>query len=142
MSPRARLFAGLAAAVVVTTVVVAFITIGPPWEIRRERLDAQRTSDLQRLSAAIERYHHTHGRLPTELSELEAEPRYFVDIRDPVSGEMYEYIPGENEKAYRLCARFETESEADAPGPTREGSTFWRHQPGRTCYTFEVTQRK
>lgn len=142
MSPRARLFSGLATCVVVITVVISFIAIGPPWEIRRQRLDAQRTSDLQRLSAAIESYHRTHGRLPARLSELDREPRYFPDMRDPVSGEMYEYIPGENEKAYRLCARFETDSEMDAPRPGREGSSFWRHQSGRNCYAFEVTQPK
>lgn len=140
MSPRARVFAGLAAVVVAISVVVAFLAIGSPWEIRRERLDAQRTSDFQRLSAAIENYHRTHGRLPAQLSDLEGEPHSFVDIRDPISGETYEYIPGANERAYRLCARFETESGEGASRPGREGGTFWRHQQGRTCYAFTVTQ--
>lgn len=142
MSRRARLFAGLAALVVAITTVAAFIVIGSPWEIRRERLDAQRIADLQRLSAAIESYHRAHGRLPEQLADLEREPRHFVDIRDPVSGEAYDYIAGEDEMTYRLCARFETDSDRGVPRTGRDSAHFWRHEPGRVCYAFTVTQAR
>ena len=132
--PRnAAWFAGILAGAVIAAVVVGLIILGPPSEWRSRTLDAQRLSDLDDLTIAIRNYWTQTGALPATLDALAQQEPWIADLRDPQTGDSYEYRPTGDE-TYELCARFEMDTSRDA----RASTTFSRHPAGRYCYALNV----
>jgi hypothetical protein len=149
VSPQ-TLFAVGASIVVAAVIAVGLFLNGNPAEVRRQRLDEQRISDLQSLSSAINGHFETQRRLPASLAELDRRLQWrYVRDRDPATGQPYEYR-ATGEQSYQLCATFETEgnftgyglaSVGFRPGITTEQylPQTWDHGAGRNCFPFDVT---
>ncbi len=128
--------AAIASSVVVVLAIVAGLTIsGSPFEQRLKRLDDSRVQDLRKLSRSLVEHWNNKGILPTELAPL-LDGRILSRIPvDPETTSQYEYfIDAPNE--YRLCARF------DRPSRPKEKNSFWEHEEGRKCYSFEVNEHE
>jgi hypothetical protein len=139
---RLRLLAAAVTAAVVLLVVGGFVAAGSPQGARQRRLDAERISNLQQISGAIDSYWHRRDALPPDLDALTRERNLYVpSIRDPESGETYEYAI-HSATTYELCALFATDTDSgDDRGRDYEfgaGSEFWRHRASRTCYQLEI----
>lgn len=123
----------VAGVAVAGAIVAAFFVMDPPARQRAERLDAIRVSDLQRLEERIESHAEVHGRLPERLSVVAGAPG--DAIVDPATGRPYQFeVTGE--RGYRLCATFETATEASrGPAPFHDR---WRHRAGRQCFDLAL----
>jgi hypothetical protein len=145
------IFAVGATVVVAAVIAVGLFLNGNPAEVRRQRLDEQRISDLNALSSAVDATLQSGGALPASLAELGRDRRWtFLRDRDPVTGEPYEYRTT-GARSYELCATFDTSS---SPGAARlapvgflalgipatprsqDAAGFWDHGPGRHCFMF------
>jgi hypothetical protein len=140
------LFAAGATVTVVAVVAVGLFLNGNPAEVRRQRLDEQRISDLRALSNAVDAYTLRQQRLPENLAALEPEERFsFVRSVDLATGQPYEYRVT-SERTYELCASFDTTGGAGSfyvrtslfGGVAIQGAnpSFWDHGPGRHCFEF------
>ena len=131
------LFAMFASVVVAAAIVGGILVLGSPAQLRMQRLDSRRVQNLQTLSNMITNYRRTHDSVPDALDKLE-QPGVVVGsaAKDPETGEPYEYRPKDN-SSYVLCARFRSSS-ADDPNALPRAPEFWRHEPGRQCFTLEV----
>ncbi len=136
-TPAAKhIIAGLAITVVLAAVVGALILLGSPTEERMRRLDDRRVDDLQRLERAVNLYWTRHGRLPASLTELSEEPGVDVRLRDPETGDPYEYRVLPETDTYELCAEFQRDSAERSR--LNEEIDFWLHGSGRHCFQLEA----
>lgn len=136
-APRAegvlgRRLAIVASVVVLATVVAAVLVTGSPSAQREARLDQRRIDDLDRLVNAIQDHVEAEGALPSSLAVLSNKPGVRLAIADPVTGEPYTF-EATGPLAYRLCARFTTDTAKTTPGNYRSG-TDWPHAVGRQCF--------
>lgn len=137
--PRRALALGLAAAVAVA-VVAALVTVGGPGTARLERLDELRIREAVELVDAIERHRIFTGRLPESLDTLRAGQSGPPPIRDPGTGEPYDYeVLGE--ARFRICIRLTAmESAPHMPAPPRMAQsrritgTVPEPESGRICW--------
>lgn len=114
---------GIASAIVLTSIVGGFLTVGSPKTQRAIQFDTQRISDLQSISNEIEQYAMDAKGLPKSLGELVKTASYYVNTKDPETKTDYEYIV-KGPQDYALCAVFGTVSTDD----------YWPHGVGRTCF--------
>ena len=122
-----------AGVVVLGAVVAALFVMDSPSRQRAERVDGIRIDDLQLLSGRIEAHAEVHDRLPERLAVVSGAPGRIV--ADPVTGQPYQYeVTGE--RAYRLCATFETATGDSGSYPHFDDA--WRHLAGRQCFDREV----
>ena len=134
MAAVRTIFAGAAVAVVVVSVAVGIILLGPRTEERMLRLDSRRVDDLERIMKKTDIYWSQHNKLPDSLDDLSSELGMQISIRDPMTGQPYEYrIIGE--KQYELCVWFERDSVIES---TRTSTIFWSHGAGRQCFKLEA----
>jgi len=136
------IFSSAATVVVVAAVIAGFFAIGTPGEQRLGRLDQQRVVNLTLILAAIQSYQNRNKALPESLVMVQRSGWQSLILKDPVSGEPYEYKV-RDEVSYDLCANFGTESnDADAnmngPSYVPPASPFWHHSRGRQCFTFHA----
>lgn len=131
--------------IVLNALVVAagFFVIGTPADMRAQRLDAERVSDLQMLQWELVNYYQQKGALPETLEVLNNPITGFVVPADPVTGASYGYeVKGT--KGFKLCASFSrdslnTEGQGSFPArdvayPTRGISDNWNHGTGEVCF--------
>lgn len=130
--------------IVVASVSLVAITglwiAGSPAAERARRFDDRRLTDLQSITYAVDNYWSINKALPKDLETLQSTRDVFVSsIADPENGAMYEYRLVDTD-SYELCAVFTTDTrtqENRTPyGP--EGSKFWLHAAGRTCFPIDV----
>jgi hypothetical protein len=135
-SPLARAAGGL---VVLVTLVGLWLS-GAPGGVRKQLLDQRRVRELAEISQAIELHQTSRGALPAQLAELNAQnPQGSLPLSDPVTREPYGYAVRDS-LHYELCATFDA---ADSVPPYGDRpNAFWRHGPGRACFTFEVARRR
>ena len=120
MSARARLALALGlVALAAVAVVAALVTVGWPGAARLERLDEVRVREAVELVNAVEGHRILTGRLPETLEEVRAGPSGPPSIRDPGTGDLYEYeVLGE--RRFHVCIRLSAPDAALAwPGPVR-----------------------
>ncbi len=130
--PRGNLwFAGVGTLVAGLAIVAGLLTISPPWEVRKQRLDEQRTASLNMLSELVGRYHLDNGKLPLSLDELFKATTYrpYLATVDPTTGTAYEYRPG-TARDYQLCATFELASKDNGQAK----GNLWTHRSGSQCF--------
>lgn len=128
---------GVAAVVILATLVASVAVIRSPAAEREARLDTRREQDLARIARLVEAHYHRTGELPATLDEL-ATPGTALP-RDPVHGVSYGYeVTGE--QFYRVCARFGTDTARDQRQPF--GGDAWLHGAGAHCFDRRVENRQ
>ena len=128
--PRRRPFLVAAASAVVFAIGLGFWITGAPAAQRSARADLERVRDLAHISNSIP--HADKPAAPPTAEDLRTRVRDYARLQDPVTGELYEYIPGQG-SAYQLCAVFDT----DNMGAGGRRQTFWRHASGRHCFSLD-----
>ncbi len=126
----------------VVLVVVTFIIVGSPAQARLSRLDADRVSDLSMLTYNVENYYLAEGELPADMQIDPVMGIPAADLVDPSTKEAYGYeVVGE--KAYKLCATFDTDTQ-DPTKPRDGGGSYydvdWSHPKGEYCFDKTVQQ--
>jgi type II secretory pathway pseudopilin PulG len=130
--PRGNLlFAGLGTLIALIAIVAGLLTISPPWVVRKQRLDEQRTASLNMISDFIGRYNLDNGKLPSSLDDLLKTTTYrpYLATVDPSTGAAYEYKPGAG-RDYQLCATFDLAS----PESAKAAGNLWSHKAGAQCF--------
>jgi hypothetical protein len=132
-----RAFAVAVTLAAVAALVGGLFFAGSPGVARSRRIDTKRLQHLTSIASHIDLYWDARKELPADLETLASERTGSPgDIRDPVTGALYEYTP-RREGAYELCATFET---ADPePEIHWRGERFWGHGRGRYCFEITVT---
>jgi len=132
-----RLARAAGLAVVLVTVTGMWLA-GAPSGVRKQLLDQRRLRELIELSQAIDAHHRERGSLPNDLDALyQRRPERSLPLTDPETHDRYDYTVLDSVR-YELCATFDA---ADSLGPhDSRVNPFWRHGPGRSCFTFEVAR--
>jgi len=129
--------------IVLIAIVSGFMVIGSPAEQRRIKNDTERVTNLRSVQYEVLDYWQRTKTLPDSLTTLNDPLRYFVESKDPVTGENYIYTK-KDDLIFELCATFETKS----PGqenqldvslrPYKAGyleeDENWQHGSGYTCF--------
>jgi uncharacterized membrane protein YidH (DUF202 family) len=130
---------GLSSLVVVAVTFCTGLSIaGLPSSQRRIAADHRRVEDLRQLALEIYGWSGRQGTprrdkvSPLRLSEVVSASNQRA--LDPETKRPYEYVAGTGTQ-YQLCAVFAASNAGEHPGPV-----FWKHEAGRTCFTFAVGQ--
>jgi len=138
-----RTFAWVASGIAVFAVVWGLALTGSPGTARLHRFDDRRIEDLRTIRTEIANIclgdaqyrsleeRHLQQPLPATLDEVaDSAKTRRPEIRDPETGEAYEYDVLD-ETRFRLCATFRfARDEVYEPA--------WNHPPGRQCFEFDV----
>src|SRR5258708_536159 len=143
MTRSNSVFVVVSALVVVGTIIAGLTIIAPPWEARKQKLDASRVADLTDISQAIERYFRANNALPSSTADLFISPQTTTRrrLKDPVTAEAYEYLP-RSVPDYQVCATFDTSNDPEAlPQFGRPYiAAAWNHLTGRHCLALKVVK--
>jgi hypothetical protein len=132
-----------------TTIIVSvalvgttFVVVGSPQQARLARLDVERISDLNSLMYSVENYYSTEETLPTSIGDIPSTQIDSQTLVDPSTKEVYGYeVVGE--RAYKLCATFDTDTQ-DPTKPRDGGGSYydtdWSHPKGEYCFDKSVQQ--
>ena len=132
----ATLFAALCTIVACAAVIVGWVFLGSPSEVRLTRFDAIRAADLASISSAIANYRLRHENLPQTFGELrQSQPNLSLSFKDPV-GQAYDYA-AKDSFAYELCASFDRATDRTTES-ARLHSMFEQHGLGRQCFSLEA----
>jgi hypothetical protein len=132
----ATLFAVLCTIVACAAIIVGWVFLGSPSEVRLTRFDATRAADLASISSAIANYRLRHENLPQTFGELQqSQPNMSLSFKDPV-GQTYEYA-AKDSFAYELCASFDRATDITMES-ARLHSMFEKHGLGRQCFSLEA----
>jgi len=151
-----RILIFAAGAAILASSALAVSIIGGPGDQRAARVDLRRTRDLSRIEDEIALFKRKHKRLPADLTELAAQPGLNLTVADPLTGAQYRYLPLRSrperdpaartaaapQRAYRLCARFDTDS-GRRDAARRSDSALdpqWRHPVGEFCFDREAPE--
>ncbi len=138
-------FAAGASVVVITTIILGFLNIETPSEVRESRIDEQQIADLQAIQQRLGEYLRTHDALPADLDSV-----YTVTEppRAPNERSVYRYT--QTDGGFELCAEFATASERSdttlsRPYPTGNNAGMyitnpdnWEHEAGEWCFARTV----
>ncbi|MEK7176549.1 MAG: DUF5671 domain-containing protein [Patescibacteria group bacterium] len=157
-----KMFAWIATAVVLASIVSGFAIMGSPSAARERRFDDQRVSDLQNIQWQIVNYWQQKEKFPKSLADLEDPISGFRLPIDPDTDAAYEYILGEK-MSFKLCANFSRSNVGEseklkgrggygtsypaAPMPVYDGvaggiSDNWEHAAGRHCFERTIDPDK
>lgn len=137
------------AMIVLNMLVIAagFFIIGTPADMRMQRLDAQKVSDLQSIQWQVVNYYQQKQALPESLEMLKDPISSFMVPVDPETGASYGYRATGTHQ-FELCAVFNRDSVdtrnqgaypmRDIAYPTRGISDNWIHGPGEVCFTRTI----
>ncbi len=143
---RARMVNWAVGAIVLVTIVAGFFIIGTPQQIRAQKQDVRRVSDLQNIQWQVVNYWQQKEKLPASLAELNDPISNSMIPADPATKESYVY-KATGTQTFQLCATFATAG--DSSGRTREGSMTaptevsstgkplqdsWEHPAGEVCF--------
>ncbi|MDQ6707416.1 MAG: DUF5671 domain-containing protein [Acidobacteriota bacterium] len=139
-----RAFAAAAAIAVAAVFIIGVTLAGTPGQIRMQEADLRRSEALKQLGSAIEaRYQNQINQgqtanMPATLIQLVQDSRVLeAQTRDPQTQTLYEYNRAGGSR-YEICANF---SYASTDGDFNvNGSAFWRHRAGRTCYALDASR--
>ncbi|MBV8816842.1 MAG: hypothetical protein JO022_00720 [Acidobacteriaceae bacterium] len=134
---RSLIFGAGSLAVVVIAFCTGLTIAGTPSVQRLVEADRRRVDDLRQLAAGMYGRHQRSLNPQTQALPPRLSDAVGVDATrrvDPASGRPYEYIPLEGTR-YQLCAAFAVTNADEVPAPI-----FWRHEAGRTCFTFDAKE--
>jgi len=145
LTPSLRKVSAIVATIfVIAAIVVGFMVIGSPRDQRLVKYDEQKGIDLQAINQNIISYYDMKGILPVSLNELSNSGNYIMVPVDPQTNEQYEYrIIDANNKAYELCANFNTDTMQTVKGMpvTRPDGGYlntWNHPAGQYCFSQTI----
>lgn len=124
-------------------VIYAFTVSGGPMESRNRQFDDQRTRNISSLKYEIENYYNKNYKLPETLNDLASDQYASKYIKDPETGENFEYIPYAKSGliAYQLCANFSTDSQKINNNNGMYNLSYsgeLTHPKGRHCFSFDI----
>lgn len=144
---RARSVGIAAAVLVLISIVSGFFIIGSPAQVRLQRFDSQKVSDLQNIQWQIINYYQTKGALPANLEALKDPISNNMIPQDPETNADYGYRVTTAPYSFELCATFNTDSTRDLPNPSIartypgdmgvEGEN-WAHAVGEKCFSRTI----
>lgn len=129
-----------AGVIVLATLAGAIAVMGLPSSQRDVRLDQRRVQDLQRITRLIDLHVERDRALPPDLDTLARQPGRQVSIVDPVDGSAYAYEITD-ERAYRLCAVFATDTATTTGFHGAPVADEWLHGARRQCFDRKVRAR-
>jgi hypothetical protein len=133
IAQRAGWTARVAVVAVPLVAVLGLWMSGTPGLAREMAFDERRSQDLNAIAAAVNAYALRYGELPEDLEVVEGAGARAGALRDPQTGEPYEYqVIGERQ--YRLCATFQRPGDTDRP-VAAPFENYWQHPAGRACFT-------
>lgn len=138
---RSIQYAGVTTVVVVIALILGFMRIEPPAQVREMKIDAVQIQDLQLIQSRIENYYAERTALPESLKAAYAE----LDMPTAPEGRgAYTYVK-KSERSFELCAEFayaSTKAEQAQYGEpimldtaVVKGGLSWTHSAGNWCYT-------
>jgi hypothetical protein len=148
----AKYFAWGTSAIVLITVIGAFLIVGSPATARLTEFDQRKISDLQNIQYQIVNYWQRKESLPNSLSDLNDPISSFMIPADPQKedkGYVYEYrvINAEN-LSFELCATFNKEGAdlynqyyGEIRPATKEINENWQHSAGRVCFERTIDKQ-
>jgi type II secretory pathway pseudopilin PulG len=136
--------------VIAILAIVAVVLIGgTPSQVRQQKLDEQRVSDLSRIEGGITEYARTQVRLnqlngtstpkaylPADLAVLDVPGVGNYYIYDPVTREKYSYEVI-SPTSFRLCATFATANNQTTT-QLSAGDRLWLHSAGQHCFDLTI----
>ncbi|MFA6536015.1 MAG: DUF5671 domain-containing protein [Candidatus Paceibacterota bacterium] len=130
------------AAIVLVSIVVAFLAVGSPMTARQARFDDQRVSDLQNIQWQVISYWQSKGRLPTALTDLEDSISGWKAPKDPETKVDYSFgVNGSESLNFKLCGKFALDNSKD----TRRANDYsygtnenWQHSAGDFCFARTI----
>ncbi len=124
---------------VVATIAFGLAASGSPRQSRLRALDARRVGNLRSILNQLVVERGVRRPLPGSLAELAARPAAppAETFRDPESGEFYGYRVVDS-VTVELCATFACEDSLVSPDRGGESAQFWKHPPGRHCFTLPL----
>lgn len=139
---------GLVTVLFVGAIIYGFVSTGSPWQKRAQKLDQVRMENFTSLTYSIQTYFTTYQRLPNLLSDLSNAEN---NIKDPETGEIYEYIIVDNNN-YKLCTKFGTDSSVNKKeggsskvvpnviglDDTYDTSRGKNHKKGYDCISYSI----
>ncbi|MEN9614400.1 MAG: hypothetical protein RLZZ347_707 [Candidatus Parcubacteria bacterium] len=124
-------------ALVLVSIVGAFVLIGSPMKQRDLRFDERRVTDLQNVQWQIINYWQQKGVMPKTLSALEDPISGYKVPVDPQTNQSYEYTLGGQNNGFKLCATFATDSAVSSAKSVAyypAQSENWTHGVGKMCF--------
>jgi hypothetical protein len=142
-------YGAVAAAIVLLAVILGFMNIKAPADVREQKLDQTQITDLQQIQWQIQDHLILNGSLPESLDNLTESSKVPLPSA-PEEREAYRYEL--TEQGFQLCATFAAASRSDEflysrPfAPTNEAPTIlnpdnWEHGEGEVCFERVVTTR-
>lgn len=136
-----QIFGGVAALLVLASLVSGFFIVGSPSTQRDLRFDQQRIGDLQNIQWQIVNYWQTKRALPQSLDDLNDSLSGFSSPVDPETGEAYKYVRKEG-LSFELCGTFKLENNEESldgyrsktPAVISGVEDSWAHEAGEYCF--------
>ena len=158
-----KLFAWLAAVVVLASIVGGFLIMGTPGEARAKKMDAQRITDLQNIQWQVVSYWQQKEKMPKALTDLTDQLGGWQAPKDPQTSATYEYVL-DKDLTFELCANFSRNNLGESeklkgrggygsntsiayPTPIYDGvsgtaTDNWEHNAGKVCFTRTIDPDK
>lgn len=139
---KTKIIAVIVSLLVLTAIIIGFVSVGSPVSERDRKLDQRRVQDLVSIqSRIVNAYWPKLGKVPASLDELSDPLASFKVPTDPESKLPYEYqMTGSN--SFQLCATFNSSTPADDRSSEDmymyydEGANMgsFKHGEGRVCF--------
>lgn len=142
---RNKLYAVIAVAVVIASIVGGFLIMGSPFTVRLIRFDERKQQDLDAIQWQVVEHWRRAGVLPANLADLDDSISGYRAPLDPQTNQAYEYRVI-NQNTFELCAEFNLPTSADRRRPEAVSLAYpvsprfgnWEHETGRTCFEREI----
>ena len=139
---RSLVCGAVASALVLATIVIGFLNIDTPAEVREARIDEQQLDDLREIQWRVEDYLRVNEAVPTSLSEV-----YDVEATPSAPPERSVYRYEVTADGFQLCAEFARSStdssfsqvrplapDRDLQYPYILNPNSWEHEAGDWCF--------
>lgn len=129
---------------VLGAIVYGFMSGGSPLQIRGQKFDTQRVTDITNLKYSIDNYYSVNGKLPLMLSDIKNLNAYNTSTnKDPETKKEYEYKTTGTQK-YQLCATFSYANDKTSKNRKSSLSYYsytnneYLHPKGYHCFDLTV----
>lgn len=137
-SNASKYWTWISSAVILLSIIGAFVYIGSPFTQRLMRFDEQRVADLQNIQSQIINYWQNKGILPAQASDLNDSIGGFTLPTDPKTDIQYEYSKITS-TSFKLCAKFDLESQQNN-STVYDTNNNWKHTSGNVCFDRKIDQ--
>lgn len=126
----------------IAALAAAFYYAPTPTETRNQRKDQEIINRFNQIDSAINGFLQQEKKLPKTLEELTTDRRFLLgsNIKDPVTGEQFEYNIVREREQYKLCATFLTDNRNKNEVQYNYDGERWPHEVGRQCLLQRIYQ--